>query len=210
MNSVTNGLITATSSSPVKIPLTHFLFFWQQSTSTKYFKKWLILTAKSLLQSAELHGSPVSWEPDVVQVSWREKGETEVIGYFTRKHRRKRTVIGQQPPHWPKYVRTESSCICPKFGDIKTCQCGEMNENLFFSSLTMETPKFCERLLWYSLQGMHVILAPEMGKEDGHFFPPWDCNLGSIVVNLCCTRLKRTRHIVWKQLLELSKNQVAM
>ena len=65
---VTTGLVGATSllSKSQTSPAT---FFLKQRVTINYFEHWLILTAKGLLQSSELHGSPISREPDIIQVS---------------------------------------------------------------------------------------------------------------------------------------------
>lgn len=61
--------------------------FFKQRKIIKVFKHWLILTAKGLLQSSELHGGPIGREPDIIQVSWKKRRKTKTICYFIRKHR---------------------------------------------------------------------------------------------------------------------------
>lgn len=70
---------------PTPIANTPNHFFLNQRITIKYFEHWLILTAKGLLQSSEFHGSPISWEPDIIQVSWRKKGENKDHLLFSQK-----------------------------------------------------------------------------------------------------------------------------
>ena len=99
---------------------TPIIFFLKQRVTIKYFKHWLILTAKGLLQSSEFHRSPISREPDIIQVSWRRKGENKDHLLFHQI-----TQISSQWSANKRLGKKKISCICPNFGKVKFCQCWE-------------------------------------------------------------------------------------
>ena len=127
-------------------------FFLKHRVTIKYFKHWLILTAKGLLQSSEFHGSPISREPDIIQVSWRRKGEKKDHLLFHQI-----TKISSQ---WSanKRLGEKNLLYMPQFwkGEILSMW-GRKKKKISFCSLTIRKAKF----QWHNLQGAYVTLVPK-------------------------------------------------
>ena len=134
---------------------TPIFFFLKHRVTIKYFKHWLILTAKGLLQSSEFHGSPISREPDIIQVSWRRKGENKDHLLFHQ--------ITQISSQWSANKRLgekKSLVYAPVLERWNSVNVGK-EKKMSFCSLTIRKAKFFEERQWHNLQGAYVILVPK-------------------------------------------------
>ena len=136
---------------------TPIIFFLKQRVTIKYFKHWLILTAKGLLQSSEFHRSPISREPDIIQVSWRRKGENKDHLLFHQI-----TQISSQWSANKRLGKKKSLVYAPileRWNSVNVGKGKKKKKSFYF--LTIRKAKFFEGRQWHNLQGAHVVLVPK-------------------------------------------------